>query len=70
MKLVSAVVAAEILGLVAAYSYFKKIESDIDYRKKLYMQESKVLEAFYKSYEYSGNTQLRQKDLHYFAKDH
>ena len=44
-KFFKGIVAAEVAGLVAVYTYYKKIENDIDYRHSLYKKDSKVLEG-------------------------
>ena len=42
---VKLVVALEVLGLFGVYAYYKKIEFDPIYRKKLYENNSTILEG-------------------------
>ena len=45
MGLGKSIVVMEVLGIVAVYAYYKKIENDFNYRQKLYQNNSKVLEG-------------------------
>ena len=45
MQKVKLVVALEVLGLIGVYAYYKKVEHDVAYRKKLFDRNSSVLEG-------------------------
>ena len=42
---VKLLVILEVLGLVGVYAYYKKIENDPVYRKKLFQNKSNILEG-------------------------
>ena len=44
-NLVKTFAVFELLGLVAVYAYYKKIDNDLEYREKLYRKKSRVLEG-------------------------
>ncbi|XP_034017545.1 protein CEBPZOS-like [Thalassophryne amazonica] len=62
VKLMKAVIFAEVIGVFCAYGLFQKMDSSRDFRKMMNCRFPSILEVYYKSNEWAGIYGIRETD--------
>lgn len=66
MGLFRSIIVLELLGLFGAYMYYKKIDHDQDYRKKLHQANSRVLQCMLPQFTKMHSVQVGLRSLMIF----